>query len=286
MNELNTHKNTAAHEPDDTLTATRSGARPLALVTGASSGIGLEIARRLAAQGHDLVLVARGSARMHSLAEELQRAHGAQSTVLAQDLSTREAADQVADRLEQLGLHVDVLVNNAGFGLFGRHAETALHDEQRMIDVNVSTLTRLSKRLLPGMLARGRGRILNLASTAAFQPGPYMAVYYASKAYVLSYSEALAEELAGSGVTVTALCPGPTASGFQDKADMHDSALVKGKRLPTAAEVADYGVRALMAGRRVAVPGLMNRAMAQSVRFTPRRWVTWLVAQMSRPVSA
>lgn len=260
--------------------------RPLALVTGASGGIGLEIARRLAARGHDLVIVARSAARLESLADELRRAHGVEVRAWPADLSERTSADRLADVLDAEGVEVDVLVNNAGFGLFGRHAETALDDEQRMIDVNVTALTRLAKRLLPGMVARGRGRILNVASTAAFQPGPYMAVYYATKAYVLSYSEALAEELDGTGVTVTALCPGPTASGFQDAAAMHDSGLVNGRRLPGAAEVAAYGVDALLAGRRVAVPGLVNKLMAQSVRVTPRRWVTRLVARMSRPVAA
>jgi hypothetical protein len=177
-----------------------------------------------------------------------------------------------------------ILVNNAGVGLFGLHADTALEDEQRMLDLNIVTLTRLTKLLLPGIVAQ-RGKILNVASTAAFQPGPFMAVYYATKAYVLSYSEALAEELASSGVTVTALCPGPTASGFQDKADMHASALVNGKKLPTAAEVADYAMRALDGGKRVAVHGAMNRLMVQSLRLLPRRAVTRTVHAMSRPVA-
>jgi uncharacterized protein len=260
--------------------------RPLALVTGASSGIGLETARELAARGHDLVLVARSEARLATLAAELSTQHRAQAHVIALDLAQPGAADRLADDITRRGLQVDVLVNNAGFGLFGRHVDTALASEQQMIDVNITALTRLTKRLLPAMAARGHGRILNVASTAAFQPGPYMAVYYATKAYVLSYSEALAEELAGSGVSVTALCPGPTASGFQDAAAMQSSALVKGKRLPSAAEVAAYGVRSLLAGRRVAVPGLMNRLMVQSVRFTPRRLVTRIVALMSRPLAA
>jgi uncharacterized protein len=260
--------------------------RPLALVTGASSGIGLETARELAARGHDLVLVARSEARLATLAAELATQHRAQAHVIALDLAQPGAADRLADDINRRGLQVDVLVNNAGFGLFGRHVDTVLASEQQMIDVNITALTRLTKRLLPAMAARGHGRILNVASTAAFQPGPYMAVYYATKAYVLSYSEALAEELAGSGVSVTALCPGPTASGFQDAAAMQSSALVKGKRLPSAAEVAAYGVRSLLAGRRVAVPGLMNRLMVQSVRFTPRRLVTRIVALMSRPLAA
>jgi len=214
------------------------------VVTGASGGIGLEIARNLAAQRRPLVLVARSADKLESLAAELRQRHGIRVEVIAIDLSASRAADQVAAEIVRRGTVVDTLVNNAGFGLFGKHVDTQLHDEQQMIDVNITALTRLTKLLLPAMVERGRGRLLNVASTAAFQPGPYMAVYYATKAYVLSYSEALAEELRGTGVTVTVLCPGPTTSGFQDKADMHDSALVKGKKLPSAKEVADYAVKA------------------------------------------
>ncbi len=265
-----------------THTSSSRSAPAWALVTGASSGIGLELARNLAAAGYHLMLAARGLDKLDTLAGELRARHGVQVQTIGVDLSAVDAADTIADQLTQQGVRPAVLVNNAGVGLFGRHAETALEDEQRMINLNVVTLTRLTKLLLPGLIAQ-RGRILNLASTASFQPGPYMAVYYATKAYVLSYSEALAEELADTGVTVTALCPGPTRSGFQDKADMHDSALVKGKKLPTSKEVADFGLRALFAGRRVAVHGWMNAVMAQSVRFMPRRLATYLVAQMSRP---
>ncbi len=257
--------------------------RPWAVVTGASNGIGLELARTLAGAGHPLVLAARSGDRLRALADELHAAHGVATRVIAIDLVARDAADRVADELRDAGIVPEILANNAGFGLYGLHADTLLEDEQAMIDLNITTLTRLTKRLLPGMRALGRGRILNVASTASFQPGPYMAVYYATKAYVLSYSEALAEELHGSGITVTALCPGPTASGFQDKAAMQASALVKGKRLPTAKAVAEYGHRAMLAGRRVAIHGAMNRLMAQSVRVMPRRLVTRIVALMSRP---
>lgn len=257
--------------------------QPLALVTGASSGIGLHIAEELAARGHDLVLVARREAALRALAERLRK-QGAAVTVIAADLAADP--DALVATLAQRGLSPDVLVNNAGFGIFGRHLDVDLAEEQQMIDLNISALVRLTKRLLPAMVARGRGRVMNVASTASFQPGPYMAVYYATKAFVLSYSEALAEELRGSGVTVSALCPGPTQSGFQDRAALHDSALVKGKRLPTSASVARFGVDAMLAGRRVAIPGLMNALMAQSVRFTPRAVVTRLVAFLSRPVEA
>lgn len=254
-----------------------------ALVTGASSGIGLELARNLAAAGRNVVLLSRSATRLTELAGQLNRAYGVQAEVIAVDLAERDGADRAVAELARRRCEIDLLVNNAGFGLYGLHANTRLDDEQQMIDLNVSALTRLTKLLLPAMLRDGRGHIVNVASTAAFQPGPYMAVYYATKAYVLSYSEALAEELRGSGVIVTALCPGPTTSGFQDKAAMQESALVKGRRLPRARDVADFAMRAIGRRRRVAVHGLVNRLMVQSLRFMPRALVTRVVARLSRP---
>ncbi|MEW6705568.1 MAG: SDR family oxidoreductase [Pseudomonadota bacterium] len=263
---------------------TKTQAHRWALVTGASGGIGQEIARELAAAGYALVLVARDAARLARVADELAQAHGVPVQPLPCDLAQAGAVEALAQALAQGDIVPEVLVNNAGFGVYGEHARTDWQAEHGMIELNVTALTALTKRLLPGMVRRGRGRILNVASTAAFQPGPYMAVYYATKAYVLSYSEALAEELSSSGITVTALCPGPTATAFSQRAQAVDSALFKGKRLPDASEVARYGVRALQRGRRVAVHGCMNSLLAQSVRFTPRRVVTRLVAQMSRRV--
>ena len=175
---------------------------------------------------------------------------------------------------------VDVLVNCAGFGDFGAFATASQERLDQMIEVNVGALTRLCRAYLPGMLQRGSGRILNVASTASFEPGPLMAVYYATKAYVLSFSEALAEEARGTGVTVTALCPGPTASGFQAGAAMEHSRLVKGRKLPTAHSVAEFGVRAMQRGEVVAVPGMQNRLLAASIRFTPRPVVRRLVHRM------
>ncbi len=241
-----------------------------ALVTGASSGIGLELARILAAD-HDVVLAARSADKLEALAAELGSAR-----VIAVDLAdpagTRKLVSELAD--------VDVLVNNAGFadwGLFADASETKLDE---MVELNVGALTHLTRAYLPGMLARGTGKVLNLASTAAFQPGPLMAVYYATKAYVLSFSEALAEETRGTGVTVTALCPGPTASGFQAAAEMEDSRLVKGRKLPSAAKVAAYGVKAMQRGDVVAVPGMANKMLAASVRVSPRPMVRRLVHRM------
>lgn len=231
-----------------------------ALVTGASSGIGLEIARILA-RDHDVVLAARNADKLEALAAELGGAR-----VIAVDLAEPAGAAKLTAEVAA----VDVLINNAGFGDFGPFADASPEKLDEMVELNVGALTRLTRAYLPGMLERGSGRVMNVASTAAFQPGPLMAVYYATKAYVLSFSEALAEETRGTGVTVTALCPGPTASGFQAGAEMESSRLVKGRKLPSAASVAAYGVTRMNKGDVVAVPGFMNKTMAASVRFSPR----------------
>ena len=245
--------------------------RQTALVTGASGGIGLELCRILAREGFDLVLVARSEGKLKELAAELQKAHGGSATVIAADLGTAAGPGKVADQVARRKLEIDVLVNNAGFGLNGPFAETELSRELEMIQLNITALTELSKRFLPGMVARKRGRILNVASTAAFQPGPLMAVYYATKAYVLSFSEAIALELAGSGVTVTALCPGPTHSGFQSAAKLaSDAPLFKSGAVADSASVAEAGYRAMMAGERVHVTGLLNKLGTFGTRFVPR----------------
>jgi short-subunit dehydrogenase len=257
--------------------------RPTALVTGASSGIGLEIARELAARGHDLVLVARSRDRLQAEAGRLQQQHGIRVHALAEDLASPDAPARIQAALDRQSIVIDVLVNNAGYGVYGRFVETPLDRELAMIQLNVVALTELTKRFLPGMVARRQGRVLNVASTAAFQPGPLMAVYYATKAYVLSVSEALASELEHSGVTVTTLCPGPTASGFQAAAGQQHSRLVKGRRLPDSASVARRGVDGLFRGERVVIPGARNWLLAQSIRFLPRRRVADAVKRMQEP---
>lgn len=250
------------------------------LITGASSGIGLELAKLHAADGDNLILVARSEDKLNELAATLKSTHGIEVTVLPSDLSRPAAVAELVADLEKRELQVDTLVNNAGFGLFGEFTETDWAKEQAMIQLNITTLTELTKHLLPGMVSRGQGRILNLASTAAFQPGPLMAVYYATKAYVLSFSEAIAEEVAGTGVTITAFCPGATASGFQKASELEESKLVKGRSLPSAREVAEAGHEALKKGRRVFIPGAANWVGAQSIRFMPRRMVTKVVKQV------
>lgn len=255
-----------------------------ALITGASSGIGEELARCFAADGHDVVLVARREEELRRLAEELQQQYKIAARVLPVDLSRHDAPREIFEQLERDGVAIDFLVNNAGFGAFGPFYETDWPREAAMIDVNVRALTELTKLFLPGMLRRRSGKILNVASTAAFQPGPLMAVYFATKAYVLSLSEALANELRRTGVTVTALCPGPTQSGFESSARMSHSGLFHRPGIPTSATVARYGYRAMHRGRTVAIQGFLNRLLVFLVRFTPRTLVADVARLMTRPV--
>lgn len=247
-----------------------------ALITGASSGIGLELAKLLAEKNYDLVLVARSVDKLKEFAS--QHTH-AKVYVLGKDLSTENAAQEIFDELITQNIHTDVLINNAGFGDFGFFCNSNWKKQQDMINLNITTLTHLTHLFLPGMIKNKRGRILNVASTAAFQPGPTMSVYYATKSYVLHFSEAIANELEGTGVTVTALCPGPTESNFQHAADLHESKLVKGKRLPSSKQVAKYAYQAMTEGKRVAIPGFFNYIQANAIRFLPRNLVTKVVRQ-------
>jgi uncharacterized protein len=254
-----------------------------ALVTGASGGIGLELVRLFARDGYHVVMVARSADKLREIGRELELRTGATTTVVPADLADPGAPPEILRRLEADGLQVDVLVNNAGLGSFGLFAEIDAMDDLRMIQVNVTALTHLTKLFLPGMLRRKHGAILNVASTAAFQPGPLMAVYYATKAYVLSLSEALANELEGSGVTMTCLCPGPTSTGFQAAAKMGRSRLFKGGKVMDAATVARLGYEGMRKGTTIVIPGLRNRLLAQSIRITPRKTVTGIVRRMQEP---
>ena len=245
-----------------------------ALVTGASSGIGLELATLLAREGHDLVLVSRSRGKLEDIGRALHEEFGITASVIARDLADPASPQAIASDLASRGVAVDILVNNAGFGVYGFFTETSLEKELEMIQVNIVALTHLTKLFLPGMIARRRGRILNLASTAAFQPGPLMAVYYATKSYVLSFSEALANETAGTGITVTALCPGPTITDFQKQAGLEATALFNNPFVMTAAEAARAGYEGMMRGRRVVIPGLANAMLVQGTRIAPRRLST------------
>src|SRR6202142_4511791 len=228
--------------------------RKTALITGASFGIGLEFARIFARAGYNLVLAARSADRLRQLASELEKAHSVRSLILATDLTEPGASAYVLDQTTRAAIEVDVLVNNAGFGQYGMFAENDLEECLRQIQLNVTTLTHLTRLFLPVMIALKSGRILNVASTAAFQPGPLMAVYFATKAYVLHFSEALANELHGTGVSVTCLCPGATATEFHKRANASAMNLLKFGKMD-ARTVAEDGYRALVARKPVIISG-------------------------------
>jgi uncharacterized protein len=248
-----------------------------ALITGATSGIGLALAEELARRKYDLVIAARRAEELGVVAVDLSERHSIGVEKVALDLSEPDAADRLAGQLRLDDRPIDVLVNNAGFAQYGPFVETDAEAELRMLYLNIFTVTRLTKLLLPSMVARGSGRVLNVASTAAFMPGPLMAVYYASKAYVLSFSEALAEEARGSGVTVTALCPGPTRTGFQARAEMEESKLVKNRSIMDAAAVAHAGIEGALRGRSLVIPGATNKLQTLVPRLLPRFLVPRLV---------
>jgi uncharacterized protein len=259
--------------------------KPVVLITGASSGIGVALAKVFAAHGHELALVARRQDRLDALAQDIAATGRARPTVITADLERRDGASAIAAELSSLGLEPAIVVNNAGFGLRG--AATALsRDEQlAMIDLNVRALTELSLMFVDSV-ARHRGGILNVASLAAFLPGPGMAVYYASKAYVLSFSEALHRELAERGVRVTALCPGPVPTEFQARAGgMQDNAAVRALEL-SAERVAQIGYEALMAGKRVAIAGIGNRIAVSFMRLVPNALLLRLADQRPRSARA
>jgi short-subunit dehydrogenase len=253
-----------------------------ALITGASSGIGRELARIFAAHGCSLVLVARDWNRLQALAGELRAVFNVDVEIISQDLALEGAAREILKQLERKSIAVDVLVNNAGFDVYGSFHETDLAAEIRMIQVNLVALTELTKLVLAGMRQRGHGRILNLGSTGSFAPAPLNAVYAATKSYVLSLSLALAEELRGSGVTVTALCPGATRTEFQERAGMTRIRLL-GLGVMSAEAVAMAGYRAVMAGRRVVIPGFVNRLQVLFSKLLPGALVTRMARSMLEP---
>jgi short-subunit dehydrogenase len=253
-----------------------------ALITGASNGIGYELAKVHAEQGDNLILVARTKSKLDELKKELEGKYKVQVHTIGKDLSHPDAAKEVYDELKHERISVDYLINNAGFGDYGLFAECDWNRQEQMINLNVTTLVHLTWLFLPGMIRKKSGKILNVASTASFQPGPTMSVYFASKAFVLSYSEAINNEVREHGVTVTALCPGATHSGFQAAASMQDSKLFEGNNFPTSREVAEFGYKAMMKGKAVVIHGLKNKILANSVRFAPRS----LVVKMARKVQA
>ncbi|MGL4608742.1 MAG: SDR family NAD(P)-dependent oxidoreductase [Trueperaceae bacterium] len=254
-----------------------------ALITGASGGIGLDLAREFAKDGYNLVLVARSKDKLDSIAADFAKQYNINATVIAKDLAKASAPDELYNELKAHNIQIDALVNNAGFATYGKFVEIPLEKELQEMQLNMVTLTHLSKIFGKDMVARRNGKILNIASTAAFQPGPLMAVYYATKAYVLSFSEALANEMEGTGVTVTVLCPGPTESGFQERAAMQESKLIqKGgiAKMMTSKEVAEQGYQATKRGQVTVIPGFANQFGTALPRLLPRKAVTRIVRGM------
>jgi short-subunit dehydrogenase len=250
-----------------------------ALITGASSGIGLELAHLFAQDGYRLVLVARNRTALRLLGDDLQSRYGIIVRIAPKDLAHPASPDELYQELQESGVVLDVLVNNAGFGAAGPFLNTKWADESEMIQVNIAALTHLSKLFLPQIRAR-EGKLLFVASTAAFQPGPFMSVYYASKAYVLSFSEALAEEMIGTGVTVTCLCPGPVKTGFQKRAYLEGTKMMDSPLMLDVREVARIGYEGMKEGRRVVIPGWKNWLLAESTRLAPRSLLTKAVRKL------
>lgn len=255
------------------------------LITGASGGLGLALAHRFAKEGYDLILTARSADKLTAAKAELEAAYGVGVTSIPHDLGAPRAAETLMATIREQGLTVDILVNNAGFGDFGTFADSDIDKQSAMVQLNITALMELTHAALPAMRQRKQGKILNVASIAAFEQGPYMSVYYATKAFVLSFSQALARELKGSGITVTALCPGPIHTGFFDAADLDNSKLFRSLPVAHADDVADYGYKALMKGKTVAVHGTLNKLLVFSVRFAPRGLVSNVIYTLQGEIS-
>lgn len=250
------------------------------LITGASSGIGMELAKLHAAKGDNLVLVARSENKLHELASDLIAAHKINVAVFGADLSEQKAPQKVFDFVKQNNIRIDYLINNAGFGDFNFVHESDWEKQAIMIDLNIKSLTHLTHLFLPEMIKYRSGKIMNVASTAAFLPCPMMAIYAATKHFVLAFSEALANEVADKGITVTALCPRATTSGFQDAAAMHESGFMKNQKFVSSESVAKFGYKSMIKGKRVAIPGFINKLTAGIIRFMPRKVVTSVARKM------
>jgi hypothetical protein len=240
------------------------------LITGASAGIGYELSKVFAENGYNLVLVSRNKQRLEVIAKEMENQHDIQAKVIPKDLSKSTASQELYDDIVADGINIAVLVNNAGFGINGKFTDLSADKHMELIQLNITSLTLLCKLFGTDMVKRRSGSILNVASTAAFQAGPLMSTYYASKAYVLLLSEALNNELAQDGINVSVLCPGPTHTEFAVRADMSSAKIVNVPWIMSAAEVAEIAFSGLMKGKKIIIPGLMNKLLAFSVRFTPR----------------
>ena len=251
-----------------------------ALLTGASSGIGHSMARILAGQGWDLVIVGRSTGVLESMCDELSSKHGVKVTAVEADLSLDGASQKVYDAVKGAGIEVDYLINCAGIGDFGLFVDSDLKRQEDMIHINDLALVSMTGLFVPDMIARGHGRVLNVSSVAAFQPGPLMSIYYASKAFVQSFSESMAVELKGTGVKVSVLCPGPTDTPFLEKAGQTEQNMYKKASCVTADKVAEYGLRKAEKGKVVIVCGFSFKLMIFAERFVPRSIVRWAVFKL------
>ncbi|MBP9854619.1 MAG: SDR family oxidoreductase [Candidatus Omnitrophica bacterium] len=252
-----------------------------AVITGASSGIGYEFAKILAREKYQLVLIARNLDRLNDIKQEFEKIYGINVILMPADLSLENVVEGIVKELRYRQLLVEVLINSAGFGYGGEYVRQSWDNEKDMIQVNVKNLSHLTKLILPLMLERKYGRICNLSSTAAFYPGPFMAVYYASKAYILSYSQALANELKKTGVTVTCLCPGPTITNFQTKAGVENNRLFRASNMAVAKDVAEFGFKAMMKGKVLAIPGVKNNFFLFISRFMSRQSISNFVRNIN-----
>jgi hypothetical protein len=249
------------------------------LITGASSGIGLEFAKIFAREGHNLILIARSKDTLEIVKEELSKKYSIEIKIIIKDLEFYSSPQEIYDEIKREEIYVNILINNAGFGTYGPFIKTDLDTELRMIQVNITALTHLTKLFLKDMIKNNSGRILNVASVAAFQPGPLMAVYYASKAYVLSFSEAIAEELKETKIRVTTLCPGPVKTNFAKVANAN-SIKSFNSNIPSAKEVAEYGYKAMYTNQRVAIHSLKYKTLIQLIKFMPRKLVTKILKKI------
>jgi uncharacterized protein len=249
-------------------------AKKTVLITGASGGIGYELAKLFAKDGYNLVLVARSAGKLTQVADELQRQFSISAKPITLDLGTSSAPQLLFDQLQREGIVINILINNAGYAKYGEFANIPLEESLGQIQLNIATLTALTKLFVPSMVQHRFGKIMNVASTAGFQPGPLMAVYYATKAYVISFSEALANELNGMGVTVTCFCPGATDTGFQHRAENAQSRLFKNLRPMDVKKVSRDGYRGLMKNKTLVISGVRNWIVAETVRITPRKLAT------------
>jgi uncharacterized protein len=250
------------------------------LLTGASSGIGYELAKLFARDGYNLILVARFLEPLERVAQELRDGYHADVRCLASDLSDPSAPETIYNYLQEQSLHVDILVNNAGFGNLGAFSPTDVRIHREIIQVNIVSLVHLTHLLLPAMKERNTGKVLNVASTAAFQPGPFMAIYYATKAFVLSFSDALRVELKGSGITVTTLCPGPTKTNFGNRANVGHIPLFKTGVSKNAKSVAEIGYKGMQRGKGIVIPGFLNKAGVIIVRLMPRKIISYILKKI------